>query len=317
MTRRFPPALTAAFALVLLASCVTKDNATGPEALTRRSAVIPVGAAAIKVNEVESNGGTPGDWVEFYNTSAAEVDLSGFMFRDNDNTRQYVLPAGTKVPANGFLVLEEAQFGFGLGAADQARLFGADGTTLVDSYTWTAHATLTYGRCPDGTGAWATTTLSTKGAANDCSVLIKINEIESQNGVPGDWIELYNPSASSVDIGGYVFRDNAATGYVIPAGTSIPANGYFVIEEAVLPFGIGAPDEARLFRPDGTTLVDSYSWSAHAATTYGRCPDGTGGFTTTAAPTKGAVNNCASPATTIKVNEVESNLGLPGDWVEF
>ena len=302
---------------MLLASCTAKDNATGPEALSRRSTVSPVGAAAIKVNEVESNGGTPGDWVEFFNTSAAEVDLSGFMFRDNDNTRQYVLPAGTKVPANGFLVLEEAQFGFGLGAADEARLFQPNGTTLVDSYSWTAHAALTYGRCPDGTGAWANTSISTKGAANDCSVLIKINEIESQNGVPGDWVELYNPSASSVDIGGYVFRDNAATGYVIPAGTTIPANGYFVIEEAVLPFGIGAPDEARLFRPDGTTLVDSYSWSAHAATTYGRCPDGTGGFTTTAAPTKGAVNNCASPATTIKVNEVESNLGLPGDWVEF
>ena len=303
---------------MLLASCATKDNATGPEALTRRSAVIPVGAAAIKVNEVESNGGTPGDWVEFYNTGTAPVDLSGFRFRDNDNARvPYTIPANTIIQPGGYLVLDEAQFGFGLGAADEARLFEPNGTTLVDSYSWTAHATLTYGRCPDGTGAWATTTLSTKGAANDCSVLIKINEIESQNGVPGDWIELYNPSASSVDIGGYVFRDNAATGYVIPAGTTIPANGYFVIEEAVLSFGIGAPDEARLFRPDGTTLVDSYSWSAHAATTYGRCPDGTGGFTTTAAPTKGAANNCASPATTIKVNEVESNLGLPGDWVEF
>ncbi len=322
MTRRTLSAVSAAFALVLLASCAPNDNATGPAALARNADgslhIASMGAADIKVNEVESNGGTPGDWVELYNTGSAPVDLSGYKFLDNDNTHvPYTIPANTIVQPGGFLVLEEAQFGFGLGAADQARLLEPDGTTLVDSYSWTSHSTLTYGRCPDGTGAWATTTISTKGAANDCSVLIKINEIESQNGVPGDWIELYNPSASAVDIGGYVFRDNSATGYVIPAGTTIPANGYFVIEEAVLSFGIGAPDEARLFRPDGTTLVDSYAWSAHAATSYGRCPDGTGGFTTTAAPTKGAVNNCASPSTSIKVNEVESNGGLPGDWVEL
>ena len=42
--------------------------------------------------------------------------------------------------------------------------------------------------------------------------------------------------------------------------------------------------------------VDSYSWTAHAvATTYGRCPNGTGAFTTTAASTRGAANVC--PAT--------------------
>jgi hypothetical protein len=39
---------------------------------------------------------------------------------------------------------------------------------LVDSYSWTAHATITYGRCPDGTGAFASTSTSTKAAANVC-----------------------------------------------------------------------------------------------------------------------------------------------------
>src|SRR5690606_32414879 len=43
---------------------------------------------------------------------------------------------------------------------------------------------------------------------------------------------------------------------------------------------------------DGVVL-DEYSWTAHAATTYGRCPDGTGAFATTTAPTKGAANQCA------------------------
>jgi len=66
-------------------------------------------------------------------------------------------------------VLDEALFGFGLGSADSARLFDVDGTTLIDSYSWTAHAATTYGRCPDGTGAFVTTATPTKGAANSCS----------------------------------------------------------------------------------------------------------------------------------------------------
>jgi len=39
---------------------------------------------------------------------------------------------------------------------------------IVDSYTWTAHASSTYGRCPNGTGAFGASTTVTKAAANDC-----------------------------------------------------------------------------------------------------------------------------------------------------
>ncbi|MBL0938332.1 MAG: lamin tail domain-containing protein [Gemmatimonadaceae bacterium] len=122
----------------------------------------------MKVNEVESNGDTE-DWVELYNTSSQAVNLSGYVFRDNDNTRGYTIPSGTTIPANGYLVLAESAFGFGLGAADEARLFAPGGVTLVDSYSWTTHASTTYGRCPNGTGAFATTTVSTRGTANNCA----------------------------------------------------------------------------------------------------------------------------------------------------
>ncbi len=323
MTRRTIFAALGSTALLLLASCGQDKSTTEPAAGSRQSAATTGAqradaASSIRVNEVESNLGAPGDWVEFANTSADAIDLFGFMFRDNDNTRQYVLPAGSIVPANGFLVLDEAQFDFGLGAADVARLFAPDGITLIDSYAWTAHATTTYARCPDGTGAFATSSVSTKGTANDCSVLIRINEIESSGGVPGDWIELFNPSASAVDISGYVIRDSDdASSFAIPAGTSIPANGLVVLDEAQFQFGLGDADAVRLFRANGTTLIDSYSWTTHAAQTYGRCPNGTGGIAPTAAPTKGTPNTCAAAATVVKVNEVESNGGTPGDWVEL
>jgi hypothetical protein len=123
----------------------------------------------VVINEVESNGGVPGDWVELYNAGTAAADLSAWVFRDSDNTHSYVIPAGTSVAAGGYFMLEEAAFGFGLGAADSARLFDSTGTTVVDSYTWSSHAATTYGRCPNGTGAFALTVASTKGAANSCT----------------------------------------------------------------------------------------------------------------------------------------------------
>ncbi len=122
-----------------------------------------------KFNEVESSGGTPGDWAELYNPGTTPADISGWVVRDNDDTHTYTLPAGTVIPAGGYFVVEEAALTFGLGSADSVRLFNAN-RNVIDSYDWTAHAATTYGRCPNGTGAFALTTTVTKGAANDCSV---------------------------------------------------------------------------------------------------------------------------------------------------
>jgi hypothetical protein len=115
----------------------------------------------------------PDDWVELFNTSGSTVDISGWVFKDNDDTHSYVIPNGTTVVGGGYYVLERALFVFGLGDADSARLFLSDGTTPVDSYSWTVVAATTYGRCPNGTGPFVTTvsstaTSTTKGTANAC-----------------------------------------------------------------------------------------------------------------------------------------------------
>lgn len=264
--------------------------------ITGQLTVTVTGSPAIKINEVESNGGTPGDWIELYNSTSAAVDISGWGVRDNDSTHTiYKIPAGTTIAAGAYFVVEEAQFGFGLGAPDDARLYNQYGA-LVETYAWTAHAATTYGRCANGTGEFTTTTSSTKGAANDCTVPLKINEVESSGGTPGDWIELTNIGAAPISVGGFIVRDDDDSHtYTIPAGTTIAPGGFYLVEEAALGFGLGAPDAARVFDAGGR-LVDSYSWTAHAGVTYGRCPDGTGAFVNTAATTKGAANSCGSVA---------------------
>ena len=155
---------------------------------------------SIKINEVESNGGTPGDWVELTTPAPRTADVSGLRLKDNDDTHTYAIPAGTTIAAGGYLAVDvDVAGGFGLGGADSARLFMPDGTTLVDSYSWTAHAHHDLRPLPERHRRLRPRPPSTKGAANDCPPAglqaIRVNEVESNGGAPGDWVELFNAGA--------------------------------------------------------------------------------------------------------------------------
>jgi len=282
--------------------------------------------SSVRINEVEQNGDVT-DWIEIVNAGTEAVDVSGWVLKDDNDTRTLAIAPGTTLAAGAYLAIDvdaEVPGKFGLGRADIARLFLADGSTLVDSFAWTDHAVVTFGRCADAVGEFGQTVASTKGAANACVVSVadsvRINEVESKDGAPVDWIELTNIAKVAVDVSGLVLRDDKDTSVVtIAAGSTIAPGGFLAVDVDVAGgFGLGAADTARLFLADGTTLVDSYAWTAHATTTYGRYPDGTGAFVTTAAATKGAANERVAPQLpTVRVNEVESSGGTPGDWIEL
>ncbi|HXH35968.1 MAG TPA: lamin tail domain-containing protein [Plantibacter sp.] len=322
--------------LTMTAACAI--GATALIATPATAFAEPAGTAApgIHINEVESSGGVPGDWVEFTNTASTAVTLDGWIVRDNKDDSAYTFPVGTTVEPGAFLVVEEDALGFGLGKEDSVRLFD-QALNLTDEYSWTAHADITYGVLADRSG-WGQTTESTKGAANafstpevpDAPGEIRINEIDSQ---PFDWVEFFNPGTAALDISGYEIRDNSDDHrWQFLPGTSIAPGEFLVVEESTIglsggsevafrdPIGIGSADEIRLFDASGTLLDRSGTWSGHAAidgdfisATLARCPDGEGAFTL-ARITKGAANDCVLP--NVAINEVESD-GDATDWVEI
>jgi hypothetical protein len=133
--------------------------------------------------------------------------------------------------------------------------------------------------------------LATAGSA---SAAVVIHEVESDRGVDSDFIELKNTDAAPVDISGYVLRDsNDGSSFTVAGGTTLAPGGYYLAD--ALGFGLGSSDAARLFTSSALgSLIDSYSWAAHAVATYGRCPDGTGPMGSTNGSTPGATNNCPS-----------------------
>jgi hypothetical protein len=260
-----------------------------------------VAQSLVVMNEIQSRG-VPGnlDWIEIYNSSSAPFDISGYRIYDiggqGGTKPKKPFPAGTVIPAKGFYVIitDTASFpgdlsGFGLSSSGE-KVWLEDTTThtIIDTVTYaaTANATQTYGRGPDG-GAWTVLNTITRGTSNGSVVM---NEIFAR-GVPGnlDWIEIYNGVSSSVNISGYRIYDIGGQGGTrpkkpFPAGTILPANGFYVIitDTADFPgdlsgFGLSSSGE-KVWLEDTTThtIIDTvtYAATANATQSYARIPDG-------------------------------------------
>ncbi len=278
----------------------------------------------VVISEVRSSPNP--DFVELHNTGDSPVSIAGWTVLDADPAHVPAVISADRTLAPGeywSFDPDTLAGGFGLGSSDSVTVATADGTSVDEVPAWSSHRTPSAIRCGDD---FVVSAEATPGASNTCPSTpvwesVRINEIESNGDKVADWVELKNTGDAPVDVSGWKILDadpeHAATPVVIPASTTIPAGGHYAIytEIAQTPgFGLGAADSVTVYLADGTTEVDSHAWEGHAATTYGRCPDGTGDVTVTTTSTRGATNAC-SP---IRLNEIESSDPAGGhDWVEL
>ena len=57
--------------------------------------------------------------------------------------------------------------------------------------------------------------------------------------VSQEWVEIYNPDVSPVDVSGWKF--NKGVDFTFPAATQIPANGYLVVAANLAAFNAAHP----------------------------------------------------------------------------
>lgn len=138
---------------------------------------IEVKPTIIKMNEIYSRGTTTDpDWIEIYNESEIEVDISGYKIYDSGGQTgvkpKLEIPAGTKIKSKGFYVIvtdiptTTNPAGFGLSSAGEEVWLEDKNGSVIDNVTFLAmDVTQSYSRIPDG-GAWALTNTITKGASN-------------------------------------------------------------------------------------------------------------------------------------------------------
>jgi hypothetical protein len=110
---------------------------------------VPVRTETMVINEVNYrsiDSFNPDDWIELYNPESTAKDISNWKIKDDNDSHVFVIPEGTQVEANGYLVVvkDEADFaaafpgtpyigelGFGFGGSDEVRLYSSD-DKLID-----------------------------------------------------------------------------------------------------------------------------------------------------------------------------------------
>ncbi len=123
-----------------------------------------------------------------------------------------------------------------------------------------------------------------------CPVIL-INEFQCE---PEGWVELYNPSSSSVPIGGYFLTDDPGdlTKFRIPDSTVLQGKGLAVFSKGQLGFPMPAAGGGIwLVGPDQTTVIDCFTFGQqYSGMSYGRFPDGGDNWYFLLTPTKGQPN---------------------------
>ncbi len=129
--------------------------------------VLPVRtyASEIVINEIFAN---PEDekeeFIELYNKSESEVDLSGWKI--SDLAKDYII-IDLKISGNGFLVLEKGLTGIALNNSDEDVSLTDQSDNIVDSYSYKdTIENKSWSRVPDGEGEFFDNTDMSKGASN-------------------------------------------------------------------------------------------------------------------------------------------------------
>ena len=271
--------------------------------------------------------GSYSDWIELYNSTDADMDISGFGISDNlSQPMKYRFPDGTTIAAKGYLVVfcsgnEGMQNGelhapFGLRSYGEDVVIANNAGRIIDSYSFKNQETdVSMARIPDGAGEFQSNSQPSPGypntgagysafdAANRLPLGgVYISEFGGSTGsVASDWVELHNSTGSAVSLAGYGISNNPKNPakWVFP-DISIEPGEYLLLyatgsadkaqkKNLKLNFNISSTGEALFFFDPNGKLIDKLSAGRmRSGQSYGR--DGSDNRFYYAEPTPGAQN---------------------------
>ena len=223
-----------------------------------RADVTPAEIPAVVINEALTHTDPPEmDAIELFNPTAGPADISGwFLTDDPDVPQRFCIPTNTVVPADGYVVFTEDEFGtsttadFALSSlGDQVYLYSGDGTNLTGYRHGFALGPqingITFGRCvsSDGKEHFVTEAAKTLGDANAGPKVgpVVINEIMFEPPPFGtspdtqdEYIELRNITGQAAPLFDPLHPTNAwkldgGVTFLFPAGVTMPAWSYLLV----------------------------------------------------------------------------------------
>ncbi|MFT5109309.1 MAG: hypothetical protein ACI9UA_004956, partial [Pseudoalteromonas tetraodonis] len=176
---------------------------------------------------------------------------------------------------------ESSSLAWDVERADTVTISPTIGTVaLVDNTSVSPTTTTTYTLTATGAGGITTGEVSIGvDVLIDDPILNEIaainsNTLDDEDGDSSDWIEIHNPNAFDLNIGGYYLSDAAATPtrWQFPAGTILAAGEHSIVfasgknratagSELHTNFSLSSGGEdLRLYAPDGTTLISQLNY---------------------------------------------------------
>ncbi len=211
--------------------------------------------ASVVVNEVLTHTDPPDlDSIELYNPTGQAINVGGWYLTDSTAlVQKYKIPAGTVIPAGGYLVFDENDFNptpnnpapnhFSLNAAhgDDVWIVAADAagkpTRFIDHVEFGAIANgETWGRWPNATGDLVPMRTRTLGGPNSGPRVgpLVISEINYNPPAAGglqpadlEYVEIYNPTNAEVDLTHWTL--GAGLDFAFASGTKLPSHQTLVV----------------------------------------------------------------------------------------
>jgi len=192
--------------------------------------------ASVFINEWQHHS-DPIDWIELYNHSNSEVDLSGAWLSDDPTTNKFRIPDGTSISPQGFIAFDAAQLGFEMFAGGETIFFwNSNQTRVIDVIDFRGQSNnITSGRYPDGGPIIYGLRNPTRDGpnANPMRYGVVISEI-MYNPISGsnddEYIEIYNRGNGPVNLAGWEFV--VGISYVFPTNSltaNMPAGAHWVL----------------------------------------------------------------------------------------
>ncbi len=262
------------------------------------------------------------EFVEIYNAGSSSVDLAGLILTDGDDTDVLEAYDGsdTTLDPGAYAVVLDSEYdgaytidsavpllttgdtnlGNGLTTSDEITLYEPDGSTIiatfsyptdpgdgvslemVDLETGDAAGNWRASQCSGGSSPGAEACFPESGDPADLVITEVMANPKNEN--TGEYVEIYNPTDTDIDLAGLVISDGASTDtleaygggstllgphehgliidpgfawdYYLPSGVVLVTTG-----DATIGNGLSAAsDSVYLYESDGSTLIDSFSY---------------------------------------------------------
>jgi len=190
----------------------------------------------VKINEILANGDNTADYIELFNNSSEEADLSLSILTDNFENPKFIIPAGTKLGPGKFISFTENQLGFSLNSVEETvYFFDPKRSRVIDSLHYEGQERgISTGRYPNGSDQWHRLASRTPGASNTQILIpeLVINELmydPISRDSNDQYLELFNRTSSPVPLA--TWKISSGINFRFPSNAVVAANGFVVVSK--------------------------------------------------------------------------------------